>query len=102
MSKQLEFDSAARAALRRGVNKLTDAVDVTLGPRGRSVVLDRKFGAPTVTNDGATIAKEIELPDPYENLGASPVTARPPPACWPGPWWSRATSTWPPGRTPWP
>jgi chaperonin GroEL len=70
MAKQIQFDAAAREALRVGVNKLVNAVNVTLGPRGRNVVLDKKFGAPTVTNDGVTIAKEIELPDPYENLGA--------------------------------
>ncbi len=70
MSKQLEFDSAARDALRAGVDKLADAVNVTLGPRGRNVILDKKFGAPTITCDGVTIAKEIELADPYENLGA--------------------------------
>jgi chaperonin GroEL len=70
MSKQVEFDSSARNALRAGVDKLANAVNVTLGPRGRNVVLDKRFGAPTVTNDGVTIAKEIELPDPYENLGA--------------------------------
>jgi chaperonin GroEL len=70
MAKQLEFDAAARDALRRGVDKLADAVKVTLGPRGRNVVLDKKWGAPAVTNDGVTIAKEIELEDPYENMGA--------------------------------
>ncbi len=70
MAKQLSFDSAAREALRRGVDQVANAVRVTLGPRGRSVVLDRKFGAPTLTNDGVTVAKEIELADPLENLGA--------------------------------
>ncbi len=70
MPKQLEFDSAAREALRAGVNKLANAVGVTLGPRGRNVILDKKFGSPTIINDGVTIAKEIELPDPYENMGA--------------------------------
>ncbi len=70
MPKQLSFDSAAREALRRGVDQVANAVRVTLGPRGRSVVLDRKFGAPTLTSDGVTIAREIELADPYENLGA--------------------------------
>jgi chaperonin GroEL len=70
MAKQLEFDSAAREHLRRGVDKLADAVRVTLGPRGRNVVLDKKFGAPVITNDGVTIAKEIDLEEPYENMGA--------------------------------
>ena len=70
MPKQLSFESAAREALRRGVDQVANAVRVTLGPRGRSVVLDRKFGAPTLTSDGVTIAREIELADPYENLGA--------------------------------
>ena len=70
MAKILSFDEDARRALERGVNQLADAVKVTLGPKGRNVVLDKKFGAPTITNDGVTIAREIELDDPYENLGA--------------------------------
>ena len=70
MAKTLQFDDAARKSLERGVNKLADAVKVTLGPRGRNVVIDKKWGAPTITNDGVTIAKEVELDDPYENLGA--------------------------------
>jgi chaperonin GroEL len=70
MAKQLLFDTEARAALKRGVDALADAVKITLGPKGRNVVLDKKFGAPTVTNDGVTIAKEIELADPFENMGA--------------------------------
>jgi chaperonin GroEL len=70
MAKQLQFDESARKALLRGVEKLSTAVKVTLGPKGRNVVLDKKFGAPTVTNDGVTIAKEIELEDPFENMGA--------------------------------
>jgi len=70
MAKQIRFDETARRALERGVNRLSDAVKVTLGPRGRHVVLDKKFGAPTVTNDGVTIAREIDLADPFENLGA--------------------------------
>src|ERR1044072_7818924 len=70
MAKMLEFDEEARRALERGVNKLANAVKVTLGPRGRNVVIDKKWGAPTITNDGVTIAKEVELEDPYENLGA--------------------------------
>ncbi|NLT55830.1 MAG: chaperonin GroEL, partial [Actinomycetales bacterium] len=70
MAKTLEFDDDARRALERGVNALANAVKVTLGPRGRNVVIDKKWGAPTITNDGVTIAKEVELEDPYENLGA--------------------------------
>ncbi len=70
MSKILEFDEEARRSLERGVDALADAVRVTLGPKGRNVVIDKKWGAPTITNDGVTIAREIELEDPYENLGA--------------------------------
>ncbi|MBZ0171887.1 MAG: chaperonin GroEL, partial [Phycisphaerales bacterium] len=73
MAKTIEFDARAREALRRGVDKLTDAVKVTLGPKGRNVVIDRKYGSPTITNDGVTIAKEIELEDPQENMGAQMV-----------------------------
>ncbi len=71
--KQLAFDAEAREALRRGVNQLAAAVKVTLGPKGRNVVLDKKFGSPTVTKDGVTVAKEIELEEPYENMGAQMV-----------------------------
>jgi chaperonin GroEL len=70
MAKILEFEEDARRALERGVNALADAVKVTIGPRGRNVVIDKKFGAPTITNDGVTIAREVELDNPYENLGA--------------------------------
>jgi chaperonin GroEL len=70
MSKILQFHSDARDSLQRGVDRLADAVKVTLGPKGRNVVIDKKWGAPTITNDGVTIAKEIELEDPYENMGA--------------------------------
>jgi chaperonin GroEL len=73
MAKLLQFDSEAREALRRGVDKLANVVTVTLGPRGRTVVLDKKFGSPLIINDGVTIAKEIELEDPYENMGAQLV-----------------------------
>jgi len=69
-AKQLLFDAEARKALERGVNAVANAVKVTLGPKGRNVVLDRKFGSPTITKDGVTVAKEIELEDPYENMGA--------------------------------
>ena len=73
MAKVLKFDDEARRALEAGVNKLADAVRVTIGPKGRNVVLDKKFGAPTITNDGVSIAKEIELEDPFENMGAQLV-----------------------------
>jgi len=73
MAKQLIYEAEARERLKRGVDKLADAVKTTLGPKGRNVVLDKKFGSPTITNDGVTIAKEIELEDPYENLGAQMV-----------------------------
>ncbi len=69
-AKSLEFDEEARRALERGVNRLADAVKVTLGPKGRNVVIDKKWGAPTITNDGVTVAREIEIEDPTENLGA--------------------------------
>jgi chaperonin GroEL len=72
-AKDLEFDTEARAKLKKGVDKLARAVKVTLGPRGRNVVLDRKFGSPTVTKDGVTVAKEVELEDPIENMGAQMV-----------------------------
>src|SRR5574341_268892 len=72
-AKELHFNTDARAALKRGVDKLAEAVKVTLGPKGRNVVLDKKFGAPTVTKDGVTVAKEIELSDPVENMGAQMV-----------------------------
>ncbi len=70
MAKQLSFDEEARRSLLRGVEKLSNAVKVTLGPKGRNVLLDKKFGAPTVTKDGVSVAKEIELEDPFENMGA--------------------------------
>jgi chaperonin GroEL len=101
MAKILKFDEDARRALERGVNKLADTVKVTIGPKGRNVVIDKKFGAPTITNDGVTIAREVEVEDPYENLGAqlvkevatktktNTVTVRPPRPCWPRPWSAR-------------
>lgn len=73
MSKVLEYSEAARSSLMGGINKLADAVQVTLGPRGRNVVIDKKFGAPTITKDGVMVAKEIELEDPFENMGAQLV-----------------------------
>ena len=72
-AKQLIFDEQARQALLKGVQKLSRAVVATLGPKGRNVVIDKKFGSPTVTKDGVTVAKEIELEDPYENMGAQMV-----------------------------
>ena len=93
MAKQISFDTQARSALQRGVDKLADAVKVTLGPRGRYVVLDKKFGGPTITNDGVTIARDIELDDPRRTWApswprpprprptTSPVTAPPPRPC---------------------
>jgi len=73
MPKLIEYDVEARAKLKKGVDKLSDTVKVTLGPKGRNVVLDKKFGAPTITKDGVTVAKEIELEDPFENMGAQMV-----------------------------
>src|SRR6187402_1356925 len=73
MAKDIKFSEDARRSMLRGVDALANAVKVTLGPRGRNVVLDKKFGAPLITNDGVTIAKEIELANPYENLGAQLV-----------------------------
>ena len=73
MAKDITFDTAARTKLAKGVNKLADAVTVTMGPKGRYVALQRSFGAPTITNDGVSVAKEIELEDPIENMGAQLV-----------------------------
>ena len=73
MSKIIAFDEEARRGMERGLNTLADTVKVTLGPKGRNVVLDKKWGAPTITNDGVTIAKEIELEEPFEKIGAELV-----------------------------
>src|SRR6476469_621340 len=73
MAKMIAFDEQARRSLEAGMNQLADAVRVTLGPKGRNVVLDKKWGAPTITNDGVSIAKEIDLEDPYERIGAELV-----------------------------
>src|SRR5437667_9230737 len=93
MPKQLKFDEEARASLLRGINIMAAAVKATLGPKGRNIVIDKKFGSPTITKDGVTVAKEIELKDPNEDMGAqmlrksprrprtSRVTARPPRSC---------------------
>ncbi|KPL10480.1 molecular chaperone GroEL, partial [candidate division TA06 bacterium SM1_40] len=72
-AKDIKFAEEARRAVQRGVDKLSEAVKVTLGPKGRNVVLDKKFGSPTVTKDGVTVAKEIELEEPFENMGAQMV-----------------------------
>ena len=73
MAKQITYGDESRQAVLRGVNRLADAVKVTLGPKGRNVVLDKKFGSPTITKDGVTVAKEIDLKDPLENMGAQMV-----------------------------
>src|SRR5207245_3726094 len=70
MPKQLKFDEEARSSLLKGINIMAEAVTATLGPKGRNVVIDKKFGSPTITKDGVTVAKEIELKDPYEDMGA--------------------------------
>ena len=70
MAKQIKFNEEARAAMKKGIDKLSEAVKMTLGPRGRAVVIEKSYGAPQVTFDGFTVAKEIELQDKYENLGA--------------------------------
>ena len=76
MAKQIIYGEQSRQAILRGVNALADAVKVTLGPKGRNVVLDKKFGSPTITKDGVTVAREVELSDPVENLGAQLVGSR--------------------------
>ena len=76
MPKTIAFDEHARRALEAGMNKLADAVRVTLGPKGRNVVLEKKWGAPTITNDGVSIAKEIELEDPWEKIGRASCRER--------------------------
>ena len=73
MAKQLLYSDQARTAILQGVNQLANAVKATLGPKGRNAILDKKFGAPTITKDGVTVAKEIELLDPYQNMGAQLV-----------------------------
>src|SRR5438876_10062766 len=73
MAKQIVYGDSSRQGILRGVNHLADAVKVTLGPKGRNVILDKKFGSPTITKDGVTVAKEIELKDPLENMGAQMV-----------------------------
>src|SRR5437763_15798092 len=73
MAKQIIYGEHSRQAVLRGINQLADAVNVTLGPKGRNVVIDKKFGSPPITKDGVTVAKEIDVPDPVENLGARMV-----------------------------
>ena len=73
MAKQIVYGEHSRQAVLRGINQLADAVKVTLGPKGRNVVIDKKFGSPTITKDGVTVAKEIDLKDPLENMGAQMV-----------------------------
>ena len=75
-AKQIVYSENSRQAILRGVNQLADAVKVTLGPKGRNVVLEKKFGGPTITKDGVTVAKEVELKDPLENMGASDGSAK--------------------------
>ena len=111
MAKMIAFDQEARDAMRRGVQKLARAVKVTLGPKGRNVILQKSFGSPTVTKDGVTVAKEIELEDAYENMGArmvrksparpatSPATAPPPPPSWPKPSSTKASRPSSPAST---
>ena len=83
MAKQIIYGEEARKALQHGVDQLANTVKITLGPKGRNVVLGKKFGAPVITNDGVTIAKEIELADPYEN--SSSARSAPRPTTWPAP-----------------
>src|SRR5690554_3630899 len=102
-AKEVKFGDSARKRMVAGVNVLADAVKVTLGPKGRNVVLEKSFGAPTVTKDGVSVAKEIELKDKFENMGAQmvrkllprptklPVTAPPPQPFWPRPLWARVS-----------
>ena len=113
-AKQITYHEDARAALLRGVNQLADAVKVTLGPKGRNVVIEKKFGSPTITKDGVTVAKEIDLKDPVESLGARLLrevasktvghrraTAPPPRPCWRRPSCAKASRTSRPAPTRW-
>ena len=107
-AKDVRFGGDARERMLRGVDILANAVKVTLGPKGRNVVIDKSFGAPRITKDGVTVAKEIELEDKFENMGAQmvrevasktndmPATAPPPPRFWPRPSCAKAPSTSPP------
>ena len=102
MAKNITFNTDARAKLAKGVNTLADAVTVTMGPKGRYVALQRTFGAPTITNDGVSVAKEIELEDNIENMGAQRVTAPPPQLCSPRPSSTTVCATSPLAPTRWP
>ena len=113
-AKMICYGSEAREHMLKGVNALADAVKVTLGPKGRNVVLAKSFGSPTVTKDGVTVAKEIELPDKYENMGAQMVKVvasktsdvagdgTTPQQFWRRPFTMRVKSWWRPAQTPWP
>jgi chaperonin GroEL len=105
-AKEVKFSTEARDKMLRGVNILANAVKVTLGPKGRNVVIEKSFGAPRITKDGVTVAKEIELEDKFENLGAQllrslPVTAPPPQPFSARPSSSRASRLLPPASTRW-
>jgi chaperonin GroEL len=112
-AKEVKFHGEARERMLRGVDILANAVKVTLGPKGRNVVLDKSFGAPRITKDGVTVAKEIELSDKFENMGAQmvkevasktserPATAPPPQPCWRRRSCARAPRPWPRGLTRW-
>ena len=112
-AKEIVYNESARSLILAGVNALADAVKVTLGPKGRNVVIEKSFGSPTVTKDGVTVAKEIELENRFENMGAQMVqarspprrptsreTARPPRRCWPRRSTARAARTSPPAHNP--
>ena len=113
MAKDIVYGEKARAMTIAGVNQLANAVKVTLGPKGRNVVIQKSFGSPTITKDGVTVAKEIELQDPHENMGPRwsgrsrarprilPVTVRRRQRSWPKPSTVRAPRTSPPGQIPW-
>ena len=119
-AKEVRFGGDARTRMLRGVDILADAVKVTLGPKGRNVVIDKSFGAPRITKDGVTVAKEVELADKFENMGAqmvkevatktgdqagdgttTRVTARPPRRFWPRRSTAKAPRSWPPVTTRW-
>ena len=103
MAKQIKFDAEARQKILAGVEKLSNAVTSTLGPSGRNVILDKKFGSPQITKDGVTVAKEIELPDPFENMGAptSRAMARRRRRCSPSRSTAKGSRTSPPVQTRW-
>jgi chaperonin GroEL len=112
-AKQILYSEGSRQAILRGVNQLADAVKVTLAPKGRNVVLEKKFGGPTITKDGVTVAKEVELKEPLENMGAQMVRevasktsdvagdGRPPPRCWRNPSTAKGSNPLRPAQTRW-